>query len=43
MRLSVALTVSNIKEIEWVKFANKAYILAKDDQQDWLISIKSAK
>ncbi|MBC7698278.1 MAG: PepSY domain-containing protein [Bacteroidia bacterium] len=43
MRLPVALTATNIKEIEWVKFANKAYILAKNDQQEWLIDIESAK
>ena len=43
MRLPVALTAANIKEIEWVKFANKAYIFAKNDQKDWLISIESAK
>ncbi len=43
IRLPVALTAANIKEIEWVKFANNIYILAKNEQQDWLISIESAK
>ena len=32
MRLPVVLTAANIKEMEWVKFANRTYILAKNDQ-----------
>lgn len=43
MRLPIALTTTNIKEIEWVKFANQPYLLAKDEQQDWLINIQSGQ
>ncbi len=46
MKLPVLSSVTNIpvtsiKEIEWVKFAGNAYILAKSEPQDLLIDSKS--
>lgn len=41
MRLPIAFTATNTKEIEWVKFANNTYILAKNEQQDWLTDIQA--
>jgi len=37
MHIPSVLTSTKIKEVEWLKFANKTYILAKNEQQNWLI------